>query len=239
MEFEPGLIEGRLIRRWKRFFAEVELAGGERVVAHCANPGAMRNCMPEGAPVWLSESARPARSLRFTWELVEADGALVCVNTARANRVVVEAIAAGQVAALAGWPGLAREVRCGRHSRVDLLLTRGAARCWVEVKSATMGCGGGVTAFPDSVTERGTRHLELLLRRVRLGERAALLFCCARADTRALRPADEIDPRYGRTLRRAARAGVQVLAHRCEVTPRGLWLREAVPIDLAPLARRA
>ena len=232
MEFAGPLVEGRLVDRYKRFFADVELAGGEVVVSHCANPGSMRGCRPDGARVWVSQSDDPRRKLRYTWELVEVDGAMVCVNTNHANRVVAEAIEAGVVSELAGYDELRREVKLG-DSRLDLLLTRGDERCFVEVKSVTLGVGGGVSAFPDSVTARGARHLRELMAVAAAGERAVMLFCCGRDDTRVMRPADEIDPTYGRTLREAAAAGVELLAYRCAIDPSGMWLRERVPIELS------
>lgn len=231
MEFPP-LIEGRLVDRYKRFLADVRLESGEVVVAHCANPGSMRNCRPDDARVWLSRSDNPRRKLAYTWELVEADGALVCVNTAMANRVVDEALAAGVVSELAQYESIAREVRFGERSRVDFVLERSGERCFVEVKSATMGVGDGVTAFPDSVTERGTRHLRELTGVAAEGHRAVLLFCAGRGDTEVVRPADEIDPAYGQALRAARAAGVEVLAYACDVSARGVWLRRRVPVRL-------
>ena len=232
MRFEAPLVEGRLVRRWKRFFAEAELAGGERVIAHCANPGAMTGCMPAGAQVWLRPCADPRRRLAWTWELVRAGRALVCVNSARANPVVAEALAAGRIAELAGAGTPRREVRLGAHSRIDFAFGSGRDRTWVEVKTVTLDAGAGVAAFPDSVTARGTRHLHELTRAARRGQRAVLLFCAARSDARAVRPADEIDPDYGRALRRAAAAGVEVIAYGARLSRRGIWLAGRLPVLL-------
>lgn len=234
MRFERELRKGRLLRRYKRFLADIEL-GGEIVVAHCPDPGAMTTCAEQGAPVWVSESDNPRRKLRYTWELVWAHGAMVCVNTSRANDVVAEALRAGALAPLGPFESLRREVTVGAGSRLDFLLEHAGRRCFVEVKSVTLTLGGGVSAFPDAVTARGTRHVEALIARVGAGDRAALLFCCSRDDTALVRPADHIDPTYGRALRRAAAAGVEVLAYRCEVSPRGVWLRERVPVELGAL----
>lgn len=232
MEFDAPLIQGHLLRRYKRFLADVVLATGEVVVAHCANPGSMLTCAPEGALVWLSVNDNPKRKLEHTWELVAAGGELVCVNTARANRVVAEGLERGVVRELAGFDELRSEVRLGERSRVDFLLRHGDQRTYLEVKSVTLDAGRGVSAFPDSVTERGTRHLNELMAAVADGDRAALLFCAQRGGTRAVRPADEIDPVYGRTLRAAREAGVQLLAYTCELSPSGVWLRERVPLQL-------
>ena len=220
------------MRRYKRFFADVALASGEVVVAHCPNPGSMRTCAPDGARVWLSASDRPTRKLRWTWELVEADGDLVCVNTGRANDLVAEALARGRVAELAGWGATRREVRYGERSRVDFTLARGRRSCYVEVKSVTLALGDRVAGFPDSVTERGRRHLDELESMVAAGHRAVLLFAVNRTRARAVRPADDIDPRYGATLRRAVAAGVEVLAYQSRVTTRSISLDRPVPIYL-------
>lgn len=229
----PRLRTGRLVRRYKRFLADVRLSDGSVVVAHCPNPGSMQRCAPDDARVWLSRSDNPKRKLPYTWELVEAHGAMVCVNTRHANDVVADALTAGVVRELRGFDELQREVVCGERSRIDFVLHQGAERTYVEVKSVTLGRGDRVSAFPDSVTARGTRHLRELMAMVDQGHRAMMLFCCARADTRVVCPADDIDPVYGATLREAAAAGVELLAYRCDVTTRGMWLRERVPIDLS------
>ncbi len=234
MQFDTQLLEGRLVDRYKRFFADVKLPDGEVVVTHCANPGSMANCRPDNARVWISVSDNPKRKLRYTWELVEVDDTLVVVNTGRPNRVVEEALRAGRVAELAGYDEVRPEVKYGDGSRVDFLLTRddGAERCWVEVKSVTLGLGDGLSAFPDSVSARGTRHLRELMSMVEQGDRAVMLFACGRADTRRMTPADDIDPTYGQTLREAAAAGVELLAYSCEVSLDGIWLGERIPIQL-------
>jgi len=232
VEFEAPLIQGHLLRRYKRFLADVVLATGEVVVAHCANPGSMITCAPEGALVWLSVHDNPRRKLEHTWELVEAGGQLVCVNTGRANRVVAEGLARGVVRELAGFDELRPEVRLGERSRIDFMLLRGPERTYLEVKSVTLDAGRGVSAFPDSVTERGTRHLHELMAAVERGHRGVLLFCAQRGGTLAVRPADEIDPEYGWTLRAARDAGVQLLAYACEVSPGGVWLSQRVPLRL-------
>ncbi len=226
------LIKGRLVQRYKRFLADVKLADGEVVVAHCPNPGSMLRCAPENAPVWLSKSDNPKRKLKYTWELVKAHGSYVCVNTGHANNVVADALRDGVVTELDGFDDLRREVKYGERSRVDFLLTEGSAKTYVEVKSVTLSMGRQVSAFPDSVTARGTRHLQELMAMVDEGHRAVMLFCCARADTQVVRPADKIDPVYAQTLRQAAGCGVELLAYRCDVSPRGMWLRERVAIEL-------
>jgi sugar fermentation stimulation protein A len=232
VRFDSQLTEGRLVRRYKRFLADIELADGEVVVSHCPNPGSMKTCAPDRARVWISKSDNPKRKLAYTWELVESAGAMVCVNTARANDIVAEAIDAGAISELTGYDTLRREVKYGENSRVDIVLERESERCFVEVKSVTLSFGDRVSAFPDSVTKRGTKHLEELIRVVEAGDRAVMLFCCNRDDTSVVRPADEIDPVYGDTLRKAKAAGVELIAYRCDVSPTGIEVRERVPIEL-------
>jgi sugar fermentation stimulation protein A len=239
MRFPAAPLEGRLVRRYQRFFAEVELAGGERLVAHCANTGSLLGCLAPGSRVWLRDSGNPERKLRFTWQAVRARRTWVNVDTLLPNRVVAEAIAAGRVAELAGYARLRREVPYGRASRIDLLLedeVRGS--CHVEVKCTTFA-QDGAALFPDAVTERGSKHLAELTRLARRGERAVQFFFVSRADVEVFRPADAIDPDYGRALRRAALAGVEVLAYTTRVEPRRLELLRALPLDLAAPRRTA
>ncbi len=232
------LVEGRLVRRYKRFLVDVKLRDGQVIVAHCANPGSMLTCAPPGARVWLSCSGKPNRRLAHTWEFVEVDGRLCGVNTARANQVVAEALSEGRIRELEGYDEFEREVPAGT-SRLDFRLRRGAQRCWVEVKMVTMAHTATVAAFPDSVTARGARHLDELVRLRRRGDRAVLLFCCLRSHVRGVRPADEIDPAYGSALRRAAAAGVEVIAYACRVTTREVIVRRQVPVLLDPAGWRA
>jgi sugar fermentation stimulation protein A len=228
----PELLTGRLIRRYKRFFADIELDSGTTITAHCANPGRMTTCAPDRARVWVSRSDNPARKLAYTWELVESNGAIVCVNTARGNAIVGEALDERAISEVADYPRIQREVRYGERSRVDFMLSDGDdAQCYLEVKSVTLDCGGGISSFPDSVTERGRRHLEELMAMVDQGHRAVMLFCAQRSDARRVRPADDVDPDYGRTLRRARAHGVEILAYRCEVSPDGMAVRERIPVD--------
>lgn len=236
MRFDAPLREGTLLRRYKRFLADIELDTGETVVAHCPNPGSMATCAPEGARAWVSYSDRKGRKLPYTWEIVDVDGELVSVNPVRSNRLVVEAIEKGRVPELGGYDDLRTEVSWG-DSRFDLELSRGEERCIVEVKTATLDVGKHTCAFPDSVTARGARHLEGLARAARRGHRAVLLFCCARSKTRRVQPADHIDPVYGVALRKAMKAGVEVLAYRCRVTPSEVRLDKRIPV-VVPAGRQ-
>lgn len=233
MDFPNPLLPGTLERRYKRFLADVRLDDGRRVTAHCPNTGSMMGCCTPGARVWLSHREDPRRKLAYTWELVEADGTLVGIHTGRSNALVAEALEAGRLPSLAGADGVRREVAYGRErSRIDLLLTFGQRDCYVEVKNVTAAVQGGVALFPDAVSTRGTRHLRELMAMVESGHRAALVFCVQRSDVHRVRPADEIDPEYGYELRRAAAAGVAVLALGARVSPRAIQLERPLPVEL-------
>jgi len=216
MRFPDPLIPATLVKRYKRFLADAVLADGRTVTAHCANPGSMLGLAAPGARVWLSPARNPARKLRYTWELVEADGALVGINTAHPNGLVAEAIADGRIAALAGYQSRRREVRYGRNSRIDILLedpARGLA--YVEVKNVHLSRRRGLAEFPDSVTARGTKHLVELADMVAEGHRAIIFFLVQRADCDRFGPAADIDPAYAGAFAEATGAGVEALCYSC------------------------
>jgi sugar fermentation stimulation protein A len=229
VKFPSELIEGRLLRRYKRFLSDVELADGAVVTAHCANPGSMKTCMVEGERVWLSESKDPKRRLRYTWELAEVAGARIFVNPLAANKVVFEGLERGVLAELDQYDNVQKEVRFGK-SRIDFMLSRGKDQCFVEVKNVTLTLGSGRAAFPDSVTERGTKHLKELIQIKRSGHRAVLLFCVSRSDARSAEAAADIDPTYADWLARAQAEGVEVLAYKCKITKRGVALHRPLPV---------
>ena len=226
----PPLTEGRLLRRRNRFVAEVELPAG-LVEAHCPNTGSMMGCREPGSRVWLSVAENPARKLAWTWELVESAGTPVGIHTGRSNGLVREAIEAGVLPALAGYEGIRGEVRYGANSRIDLLLEAdGRPPCYVEVKNVTAAVEGGIGYFPDAVTERGAKHLREMMAVVASGGRAVLCFCVQRGDVAEVRPADRIDPVYGRTLREALAAGVEAYALGARVTPQAIVLERRLPV---------
>lgn len=230
MQLPQPLLEGRLLRRYQRFFAEVELADGRVVTAHTPNTGSMRQCAVPGHRVLLSTSTNPARKLPYTWELVEVNGHWADVNTQRANRVVEEALRTGTIPEFAGC--VVRPEFSWGISRFDFLLERGGERTLLEVKNVTLCCRDEVACFPDAVTERGQKHLRELLRAKGEEWRAAVLFLVQRGAAKGFTPADAIDPEYGRLLREVARGGVEVLAYRTLVTPTEVWIDRELPVIL-------
>ena len=233
MRFHPPLAQGVLVRRYKRFLADVEVPSQGAVTMHCANTGAMTGCGEPGSRVWFSTSANPKRKYPHSLELVEAEGpsgGMICVNTARANAVVGEALDGGRIKALAGAPVRREAPIPDERGRFDFAIGAAPAT-YVEVKSVTL-CRDGVGAFPDAVSERAKRHVEALARQATSGGRAALLFCAPHTGVRAVTAADDIDPDYGVALRSAAAAGVMVLAYGCVVTPQEVTLRGALPVLL-------
>ena len=234
MRFPSPLFPGRLVRRYKRFLADIELDAGETITAHCANPGSMLAVAVEGARVWVSKSESKTRKLPFSWELIDLGGALVAVNTSNPNRIAEEAIRGGVIPELTGYAEIRREVKYGENSRIDLLLEGGrrAAPCYVEVKNVHLSRARGLAEFPDSVTARGTKHLGALAARRAGGDRAVLLLVVQRPDCREFRPAADIDPSWAAALNDAVSAGVETLCYDCEVTHSEVRLRRALPILL-------
>lgn len=251
MIFQPPLARGVLLRRYKRFLADIEIGGGvrrKRITIHCANTGAMTGCAEPGSPVWYSTSANPRRKYAHTLELVrDADGNLIGVNTGRANGLVVEAVAAGLLPGLppprepseavgSARAFLRREVAigeavAGERGRFDLRV----GDVFVEVKTVTLKVANGAAgegAFPDAVSARATRHVAALTAVARGGGSAALVFCVLHAGIRFVRPADEIDPAYGAALRAAAASGVKVWALGCRLSPRGIAPCGLLPVEL-------
>lgn len=231
----PELIPGRLIKRYKRFLADVELEGGETVTAHCPNTGSMRNCCDPGSRVWLLDSDNPKRKLRYTWELVEVEEHyLACINTNRANQLVKEAILDCRIEELSGYDELLTERPYGSEkSRIDLLLKKdGSADCYVEVKNLTLLTEDGAGIFPDAVTERGQKHLRELIGMVEEGNRAVLLFNVAHTGISSIAPAWDIDFRYSSTLQQAMELGVEVLAYGASITPDSISLGRKLSFDI-------
>lgn len=233
MKFASPLTRGTLLRRYKRFMADVRLETGEVITAACANTGAMLGLTPPDAPVWLSRSSIPTRKYPHTWELVDIGGlGLVGINTAYPNRIVEEAVGTGLLPALEGYDSLRREVKYGKNSRIDLLL-ESAARppFYVEVKNAHLFRRDGFIEFPDCVTERGTKHLGELARAVRQGARAAMVYLVQADVDRRFTLAGDLDPNYLKAFRRARRAGVEAFALCCKVTPEEITACRVLPVE--------
>lgn len=226
-------MRGTLVRRYKRFLADIDLDDGSRITAHCADPGSMRDCARPGAEVRCSTSDNPKRKLRHTLELIRVRGVWVGVHPARANTLVRAGLEARIFAAFSGYRQVHPERRCG-NSRFDFFLdghNRGLPALWLEVKSVTLAAGAA-GRFPDSVTERGRRHAEGLAALCERGERAALLFLVQRRDCEWVEPADDIDPAYGAALRDAAERGVALHAWRTKPGMRALVLDSPVEVRL-------
>lgn len=229
--FWGRLVGGTLRRRYKRFLADVELAGGDVVTAHTANTGAMLGCSEPGRPVWLSEHDSPGRKYRHTLEMIRMPAALVGVNTGVPNKLVRAAALAGVVPEFPHPVEARSEVRCG-DSRLDLLLTApGSPDVYVEIKNCTL-VENGTALFPDAVTVRGSKHVGELARLATTGVRAVIFVLVQRADARRFAPADRIDPEWGKALRRAMRAGVELVAYRADLDLQGIRVGEKLPIDM-------
>lgn len=226
----PPLTEGRLLRRYQRFLADVQLADGSIVVAHCPNTGSMLGCKTPGSKVWLSASTNPKRKLAWTWELVEVDGIKIGIHTGRSNHLVKEALEANLLETFSPYTHIRTEVPYGKNSRIDLLLQgENLPDCYIEVKNVTLA--QGTTAyFPDAITERGTKHLEEMTEMVRQGARAVLIFCVQRENITQVQPADTIDPQYGQTLRQALTNGVEAIALLANITLKSITLTHTLPI---------
>ncbi|WP_108683627.1 DNA/RNA nuclease SfsA [Methyloceanibacter sp. wino2] len=240
MRFPSGLVEGRLIRRYKRFLSDIELLTGETVTAHCANPGSMLGLAEPGSRVWLSKSNNPKRKLAFSWELIEVDlgrgPALVGINTSSPNGAVAAAIERGLIPELSGYASIRREVRYGTGSRIDILLEDDTRPpCYVEIKNVHLMREAGLAEFPDSVTARGTKHLGELSGMVAAGARAVMVYFVQRGDAEAFALADDIDPAYAATFQTAVAAGVEALAVASSVSLEGLGLPR--PIQVRTRAR--
>lgn len=234
MDFPVPLIEGRLIKRYKRFLSDVELPSGEVVVAHCPNTGSMKRCQQDSARVWLSKSANPKRKLGYTWELVEVDGEhLACINTGLPNKLVGEAIANGVVSELTGYAELKAEVKYGEKSRIDWLLTGGEGqKCYVEVKNVTLLEEDGKGYFPDAVTDRGRKHLYELAKMVEEGHRAVLFFCVSHSGIDSVSPAIHIDEKYALAFAEVIKKGVEVLAYKVDITTEKMLVSHSIPVIL-------
>lgn len=232
MLFDPPLIETRLVKRYKRFLADVEIPDGNVCTVHCPNPGSMLGLTEPGIRAWISDSQNPKRKLQYTLELVEVDGTFVGVNTNRPNQLAREAIESRRVPSLADFDQLRSEIRYGKNSRIDLLLEKtGTPDTYVEVKNVHFSRSKGIHEFPDSITARGAKHLDELAEQVRLGCRAMMLYVIQRNDGERFRLAKDLDSTYFEAFKRAQKAGVEAVALRCDVSPLGIDPNTILSVD--------
>lgn len=236
MKYPQPLQQARLIKRYKRFLADIELPDGSQITIHCPNTGSMKNCQDDQARVWYSDSCNEKRKYRHTWELVEVEGQyLACVNTGLPNKLAKEAIELKNIPELADFDELKTEVKYGENSRIDILLTKGEQKTYVEVKSVTLLEDSNLNGenqgyFPDSVSDRASKHLRELMGMVEQGHRAVLFFCVSHTGINQVSPADHIDKKYGQYIRQALKAGVEILAYRAEITQEEIFLQDKIPV---------
>ncbi len=230
MIFDQKLIPGKLTRRYKRFLADVELTDGSLVIAHCTNSGSMKSCIEEGAPVYLSPAKDPKRKTRFTWEMIYLNNGWIGINTSIPNLLAFNAIKDGSIEKLKGYTFVEREVTFG-DSRFDIFATNENGKCFIEVKNVTYK-NGKYALFPDAVTTRGKKHLETLMEANKQGIRAVMLYIIQRTDVEIFAPADQIDPDYSQTLRKAYANGVEIIPVIAEVSPEKIEIIKEIPFEL-------
>jgi len=231
MHFNPALTTATLIRRYKRFLVDVELADGSTLTIHCPNTGSMRSCSSPGSPVAMSVSDNPKRKYPHTLEMVQSDGTWIGVNTGLTNRLVAEAIDSGKIAEFQEVSTIRREVKVSDSSRLDLAVSHGEMTTYIEIKNCSL-VEDGRAMFPDAVTTRGTKHLQELMALAKEGHGACIFFLVQRMDADSFAPAAHIDPLYSKTLKEAADSGVMVLAYQAEVSPAGIDVVRPLPIEL-------
>ena len=230
MIFQNKLLHGTLIKRYKRFLAEIRLDDGTEVVAHCTNSGSMKSCLENGAEVYLTPVTDLKRRTKFTWEMIKINGNWVGINTGNPNKLALEAISAGQIPELSGYTNVKREVVFG-DSRFDIFAENETGKCFVEVKNVSLK-EGNYALFPDAVTTRGQKHLKTLMEVKANGIRAVMLYIVQRTDVEVFAPAMEIDPEYAKVLKQAVNAGVEVIVLQVEVTPEGIYLKKKLPVEI-------
>jgi len=231
MIFPTPLEPGILLKRYKRFLADVKLENGTQVTVHCPNSGSMLSCSNPGSPVYISRSSRPQRKYPFTLEMTRENATWVGINTSLTNHLVIEGIKNGDIPELRNPDSIRREVKVSPASRLDVLLTKGTRRIYIEIKSCTLTVDH-CAMFPDAVTSRGTRHLQELAHLVKQGEEGFLFFLVQRLDADFFRPAAHIDPLYAKTLAEAHRQGVRILVYQAEVSPEGIRIAGSLPFSL-------
>lgn len=231
MIFPEPLLRGSLIKRYKRFLADIELEDGNLITAHCPNTGAMQGLTDPGIPVWVSRSSNPSRKLAYTWQMTEVEGTFVGMNTANPNPLVEDAIHSGVIVELQGYKSLRREVPYGKNSRIDILLeSPSESFTYVEVKNVHMKRGKNA-AFPSSITTRGAKHMQELSEMVRQGHKAYVVYVVQRNDCEGFEIANDIDPDYSQETLKALKNGVEALVYACEVSPEGIRINHRLTFN--------
>jgi len=232
MQYKTPLISGKLIKRYKRFLADIELESGEIITAHCPNSGSMKSCQTPGWNVKLSYHDKPTRKYKHTWEMVHNGFCWIGINTGIPNQIVEEAIKSDKIEKLKGYSEIKREVRYGKNSRIDIFLKNDKQTCYTEVKNVTLVEEDGFYSFPDSITERGRKHLYELIDMVNQGHRAVMFYVIQRSDGTTFKPAAHIDPAYAESLKEAHGKGVEILVYQAEVSPGSIVLKNEIPWDI-------
>lgn len=231
MIFQQKLIPGKLIRRYKRFLADVELESGEVVVAHCTNSGSMKSCLETGAPIYLTPSSDPKRKTKFTWEMIFINKGWIGINTSIPNKLAFEAVRDGSIDKLKGYTKVKPEVTF-QDSRFDIYAENENEKCFIEVKNVSMKVGK-YARFPDAVTSRGKKHLETLMEAKKQGYRAVMLYIIQRTDIEIFGPAWDIDLDYSQTLVKAYSKGVEIIPMVAVVKPESIELQKEISCDLS------
>jgi len=227
----PPLVKGTLVKRYQRFLANVRLQNGKTITASVPNTGRMTTCGDTGSTIYMSVNNNPNRKHHYTWELTQAEKTLIGINTQIPNKVVYRALKKGHIPELAGYDKILKEIKYGENSRIDILLLKGKEQCYVEVKNVTL-VEDGIARFPDAVTTRGLKHLNELTAMVAEGHRAVMFYFVQRQDAALFKPADDVDPDYGRTLREAYAKGVEILVYDAKVSLEEINLGKPLPFEL-------
>lgn len=230
MVFKESLVHGQLIKRYKRFLADVKLDSGEIITAHCTNSGSMKSCLEDNAEVYLTPIDDPKRKTKFTWEMIKINGDWVGINTGNPNKLAFDAVKNGEIEKLKGYTEVQREVTFG-DSRFDVMAKNDKETCFIEVKNVTFK-EGDYALFPDAVTTRGKKHLETLIKVKEQGMRAVMLYIIQRTDVSVFAPAKEIDPEYAKTLKKAFEKGVEVIPMQVKVSPEKIDLLKELPFEI-------
>ena len=231
MQFKTNLIKGKLLKRYKRFLADIILEDGTEVVSHCPNPGSMMGLATAGTTVWLEPNNDPKKKLKYGWRLVEYKNQMICIDTSVANIVIKEALEKKEIPELS-YQGFKPEVKYSDNSRIDFLLTSPSQQIYLEIKSVTLMREKGLAEFPDSITKRGSKHLEDLLKMVTFGHKAVLLFLCMRNDVDRVRIAADLDSIYSASIKVALKSGVQLICYDTQVTRFGVRLGKPIVVEI-------